>query len=267
MKRYILFAFTAAMSSLSVFGWGQKGHDTTVAIAERHLSKATANSVSNILDGMSPVYWANWLDNASHTPEYAYTKTWHYKNIDAGQKYEDVKPFETGDVVTALREQIATLSDPKSTHDEKNLALKILLHLMGDIHQPMHVGHASDKGGNKTQVQFFNQGSNLHAVWDTKLPNAAHAWTFTEWADILDRVDFEKQRELSSGNIDDWAKQSYEIASQLYEAFPVGSKISYNEIAEWTPVVEQQFLRGGLRLARVLNAIFDPTSKDKPSDF
>lgn len=257
----------ACVCVLPSFGWGQKGHDTTVAIATRHLSKATASSVSEILDGMSPIYWANWLDNASHTPEYAYTKTWHYKNVDADQKYEDVPAVESGDIVTALRQQIAVLSDSKSDKAQKNLAMKILLHLMGDLHQPMHLGHASDRGGNRTQVQFFSQGSNLHSVWDTKLPNAAHDWTFTEWAEILDNVDHGKQREMTAGNIDDWARQTQDIAARLYEAFPSGSKISYDYIAEWTPTVEQQFLRGGLRLARVLNAIFDPASQDKPSDF
>lgn len=257
----------AGFCTLTAFGWGQKGHDTTAAIASRHLSKATAYEVSNILDGAPMVYWANWLDNASHTPEYAYTNTWHYKNIDEGQKYEDVAPFESGDIVTALRQQISVLDNPKSSKEQKSLALKILIHLMGDLHQPMHMGHATDKGGNQTQVRFFSQGSNLHSVWDTKLPNAAHDWTFTEWADILDRADRNTQRELTAGNIDDWAKQSHGIATKLYEAFPSGTKIAYDEIAEWTPTVEQQFLRGGLRLARVLNAIFDPASHDKPSEF
>ena len=74
MKRLAIL-ISAAMLCLSAYPWGQKGHDTVAAIAERHLSAAAADSVNAILDGMSPVYWANWLDNASHTPDYAYTKT------------------------------------------------------------------------------------------------------------------------------------------------------------------------------------------------
>ena len=70
---------------VAAFAWGQKGHDVTAAIAEAHLTPATQKAVAEVLDGMSPVYWANWLDNASHTPEYAYSKTWHYKNVDAGK--------------------------------------------------------------------------------------------------------------------------------------------------------------------------------------
>ena len=266
MKKFFLTILASAMT-LSAFAWGQKGHDTTVAIAERHLTAVTADSVSAILEGASPVYWANWLDNASNTPEYAYSKTWHYKNVDAGQNYDDVAPFPKGDVVTALRDQIRILSDKNSTHDQKNLALKILLHLMGDLHQPMHMGHATDLGGNRSQVRFFNEGANLHNVWDTKLPNAAHAWTFTEWTEILDRVTSEKENEIATGNIDDWARECVAIATSIYDAFPAGAKIGYNEIATWTPIVEQQFLRGGIRLARVLNAIFDPASADEPTNF
>ncbi len=266
MKK-ILLLLGCGLMALNAFAWGQKGHDTVASIAERHFTAATADSVSELLDGMSPVYWANWLDNASHTPDYAYTKTWHYKNIDAGQEYEDVEPLEKGDIVTALREQIAILGDSVSVRSQKNLALKIIIHLVGDLHQPMHLGHKSDLGGNRTQVRFFDQGTNLHGVWDTKLPNAAHAWTYTEWTDQLDRTDTESQRQLCAGNIDDWAKESLAIATRLYDTFTPGSKISYNEIAYWTPTVEQQLLKGGLRLAEILNAVFDPQYGRNASEF
>ena len=119
---------------------GQKGHDTVAYIAEKHLSEAAADSVASLLDGKSPVYWANWLDNASHTPDYAYTKTWHYKNIDAGTPYDEAPTIKSGDVVSAAREQIAILADSVSTRSQKQLALKILIHLIGDMHQPMHMG-------------------------------------------------------------------------------------------------------------------------------
>ncbi len=230
MKRLAIL-ISAAMLCLSAYPWGQKGHDTVAAIAERHLSAAAADSVNAILDGMSPVYWANWLDNASHTPDYAYTKTWHYKNIDQNQDYDSVAPLPEGDVVSATREQIAILAAPQSTRAQKNLALKILIHLVGDMHQPMHMGR------------------------------------YTEWADQLDRLSPDKAAEVASGNIDDWARQTHSVAERLYDRFAPGSRISYNEIAAWTPVVEQQLLGGGLRLARILNALFDPASQDNPADF
>lgn len=266
MKKFIIIA-TAFFTALTSFAWGQKGHDVVAHIAECHLTPAAADSVAALLDGKSPVYWANWLDNASHTPEYAYTKTWHYKNIDAHETYEGAKLNENGDVVRAIRGQISVLSDPLATREQKTLALRILIHVVGDLHQPMHMGHLSDLGGNRTKVRYFDRDTNLHSVWDGSLVNSAHAWTYTEWRDQIDRLTPEQRRAEAAGNVDDWARQTFEITAKVYDAFPIGSNISYNQIAEWTPVIEQQLERGGLRLARILNALFTPSSTDSVRDF
>ena len=262
-----IFAAALAICTFSAWGWGQKGHDTVAYIAECHLTPAAADSVSALLDGHSPVYWANWLDNASHTPDYAYTKTWHYKNINEDVKYEDAPLNEKGDVVTAVREQISLLTDPKSTRDQKTLALKILIHTVGDMHQPMHMGRLTDLGGNKRTVRYFDRNTNLHSIWDTALLNSAHAWSYTEWQQQIDRLNAEAEAAEAAGNVDDWAKQTHAIATRVYNYFPENAKVSYNEIAAWTPVIEQQLLRGGLRLARVLNAIFDPASQEDTKAF
>lgn len=265
--RKTIFILSLILCVGQAFGWSQKGHDTVAYIAERHLSKATADSVTAILDGKSPVYWANWLDNASHTDKYAYTKTWHYKNIDAKTSYENAPLNERGDVVTAIREQICLLSDSCSTHDQKALALKILIHIVGDMHQPMHMGHLNDLGGNKIPVKFFGRKTNLHSIWDGSLMNSGHSWSYTEWANQIDRLCKEQEAIETAGDIDDWARQTYDIARRAYNYFPKGVKVSYNHVAAWTPVIEDQLLRGGLRLARILNAIYDPTSSDDPSKF
>ena len=113
MKRFLL-SIAVMLGAATAFGWGQKGHDVTAYIAEKHLTPATRSAVDSILDGKSMVYWANWLDNASHTRDYAYTKTWHYKNIDAGERYEEAQANPAGDAVTAIKGQIETLSNPQT---------------------------------------------------------------------------------------------------------------------------------------------------------
>ena len=266
MKKYTLIIY-AMLTALQALAWSQKGHDTVAFIAENHLTPATADSVAALLDGRSPVYWANWLDNASHTPEYEYTKTWHYKNIDDGVDYDRAPLNPKGDVVTAIREQIHILSDSLATRNQKVLALKILIHTVGDMHQPMHMGHLSDLGGNRVPVQFFGRDANLHAIWDGSIMNSGHAWSYTEWANQLDRLNDEDQPSETAGNIDDWAKQTHQIATRVYNHFPKGTKVSYNQVAKWTPVIEMQILRGGLRLARILNAIFDPANTDDARSF
>lgn len=258
MNRLLLLAGTFAFTIPAALGWGQKGHDTVAAIAERHLTPATAHALDSILDGRSIVYWANWLDNASHTPKYSYSKTWHYKNVDADQTFDSAPVHAKGDVVTALNREIGILMNPAESASERNLAVKMIVHLVGDLHQPMHLGHYSDLGGNKHEIKFFDSKTNLHTTWDSRLPEAGHKWSYTEWADQLDRIDEKQRKEIAAGDIADWARETYEICKLVYEATPKGSTVSYDYIADWTPVVEQQFLRGGIRLAEVLNSIFDP---------
>ena len=242
------------MSALTAYPWGQKGHDTVAYIAECHLSPEAKAAAEELLDGRSIVYYANWLDNASHTPEYSFSKTWHYKNIDEDETFETAKINEKGDIVTALEKQIAVLRDTTLSKEERSLALKMTVHLLGDIHQPMHLGHASDLGGNRWEVRYFKNPTNLHSVWDSKIVESAHKWSYSEWQQQIDRADTAQTAEiLSLSTPQEWAKETYMISKEVYEKTPQDFNIEYNYIAEWTPLIEQQFLKGGLRLAEVLN--------------
>ena len=257
-NKYILFLLLGT-AYLPMFGWGQKGHDVTAFIAENHLTPATYSKVSELLDGKSIVYWANWLDNASHTPEYSYSKTWHYKNIDAGVNYEEAPLLESGDIVRAIYDQVAILQDSNASKSQQQLALKILVHLMGDIHQPMHMGHASDLGGNRWTVNYFGRDTNLHSVWDSSIPESAHKWTYTEWNDQINRTtDAEIALIVFNGTPERWGNETFEICKEVYDKTPEGTKISYDYVADWTPTIEMQFLKGGLRLADLLNSLYDP---------
>ncbi len=257
MKK-ILLTFIMSLCVLSAAAWGQKGHDVTAYIAERHLTPTTRAAVDSILEGRSMVYWSNWLDNASHQMDFAYTKTWHYRNIDADDTYESAPANPAGDVVVAIKQQIEVLSDPATTHEAANLAMKILVHLVGDLHQPMHLGHATDLGGNRIKLKYFYNDTNLHSIWDSSLLEGAHKWSYTEWQQQIDRINPQQAAQINVGSIDDWARQTLAIARELYVYFQPGCKVMYNEIARWAPTIEQQLLHGGHRLAHVLNSIYDP---------
>ena len=213
-------------------------------------------AVESILDGRSIIYWANWLDNASHQRPLAYTKTWHYKNIDEGVRYEEAPANPAGDAVTAIKSRIEILNNPESSLEERQLALKILIHVVGDIHMPLHMGHATDLGGNRIKVKFFNRENNLHSVWDSSLPESAHKWSYTEWQQQIDRLSEEEVAAVQAGTPADWIAQTHAICEKIYAETPEGAKLSYDYIAAQAPVIEQQFLRGGLRLARLLNEIY-----------
>ena len=257
MKTRTTILTLALITSLTCFGWGQKGHDVVAYIAECHLTPNAKAAVEAALDGKSIVYYANWLDNASHQPEYAYSKTWHYKNIDADKTYETMSLNHRGDVVTALNEQIAKLQAGGLSHTDEALALKMVVHLVGDVHQPMHLGHLSDLGGNRWSVTYFGRERNLHGIWDTDLVESAHKWSYTEWQQQIDSMPTEESAKELDKTPDDWARETYNLATWVYASTPEGTKISYDYVATAAVVIEQQLLFGGLRLAETLNSIYD----------
>lgn len=262
-KYRVLISLPVLISAFTIncWPWGQKGHDVTAAIAERHLTPTTKVAIDSIMEGKSIIYWANWLDNASHTSQYEYSKTWHYKNIDPEYSFETAPLNTKGDVIMAVNENIAKLKDKSSTMPELKLALKMLIHLVGDMHQPMHLGRYSDRGGNKYKVKFFNRDTNLHSIWDSNILESGHKWSYSEWTDQIDRINDIQISEYTSDDITDWAKETYNIACEIYETTPEDTNISYDYIAGWTPTIEQQLLRGGIRLAYLLNSIFDYNGK------
>ena len=255
MKKLSFLLFALCIST-GAFAWGQKGHDVTACIAEHHLTAKAAKALDKVLDGHSLVYYANWLDQASHTPAYAYTSTWHYFDIDPGKTVETMECPAKGDVLKAVTDIVAELKKGGLSHDEEALRVKMLIHLVGDMHQPMHTGHTDDLGGNRHAVLFFSTRTNLHSVWDSRLVEMAHKWSYSEWENQIDRATPAQQSEIEAGTPDQWLEQSNAIANQIYDETPVGTKIEFNYIDKYTPVIEQQFLRGGLRLAELLNEIY-----------
>ena len=256
MKR-LIFGILLLLISSTAFGWGQKGHDVTAALAERHLTRRAARHVARVLEGQSPVYWSNWLDNASHTPEYATTKTWHYLNVEEGETFDEARRIPEGDVLRAVENLTSELKAGGLAPEEESVKLRMLIHLVGDMHCPMHLGRLSDLGGNRLAVRFFGRPTNLHSVWDTDLPEAGHKWSYSEWVQQIDRLSKSEQREVSAGSPEEWARETHALCTEVYDATPEGTEISYDYVARFTPTVERQLLRAGLRLSRLLNEIYD----------
>lgn len=255
MRKIILFVI-ALFVAHTALGWGQKGHDVVAYIAEQHLSKKAAKKIDRVLDGHSPVYYANWMDNASNTPEYAYTKTWHYLNIDEGQTFETMPKNPDGDVLVAIESLVKELKAGNLTTEQEASNLKMLIHLVGDMHCPMHMGRLSDRGGNRCPVLFFGRATNMHAIWDTDVLESAHKWSYTEWQVQIDRVSKAERKTIEAGIPRMWAEQTYLVCSEIYGSTPEGMKVSYDYIAKYAPVIEQQLVRGGIRLAALLNEIY-----------
>ena len=256
MKRLFL-VLIAALYALNSFGWGQKGHDVVAYIAECNLTPKAYKNVVKILDGHSLVYYANWMDNASNTADYRYTKTWHYANVDEGFTYETMEKNPKGDIVTAINEIVLKLKSGKLSPEQEAVNLKFLIHLVGDIHAPMHAGRLSDIGGNKTYVTYFGRKTKLHSLWDTPMVDDIHRWSYTEWQQQLDKhCSVERKAELAQGTAVDWLTESHEMAVDIYEASPEDKKLSYDYQNLFAQRLEQRILAGGIRLAWILNEIY-----------
>lgn len=256
MRKFTLFC-CALLVALQSFGWGQKGHDVVAYIAECNLEPAVRDRVVKALGNHSLVYHANWLDNASYQQDYRYTKTWHYANVDEGFTYDTMEKNPKGDVVTAINSLVTELKSGSLKPEQEDVRLRMLVHLVGDIHCPMHAGHLSDLGGNKIELFFFEKKVKLHSLWDTALVEAAHKWGYTEWQQQLDGyTTAERKAELAAGTPVDWLNESHKLATDIYRASPAKSVQKYNYIAYAAPVIEQRLLAGGLRLARLLNEIY-----------
>lgn len=257
MKKLLLLAAICLCTTLQAMAWGQMGHDIAAYIAEKNISKKTAKKVKEVLDGHSLVYYSSWLDNASNTPEYSYTKTWHYRNVDENETVESMPLNENGDVVRAIEQIVADLKEGKLNATEEKVAVMMLIHLVGDLHCPMHAGRLSDLGGNRRTVYFFGRKTNLHSVWDSSLIESAHKWDYKGWWEQLDIIDKATKNQIQQGEPIDWFAQSHQAAVEIYANTPEETKISYDYVAQFAPLAETQLLNAGLRLAHLLEEIYN----------
>lgn len=255
--RRLLLIICAICASLQCFAWGQKGHDAVAYIAECNLEPEVYQKVVKVLGGHSLVYYANWMDNASNSDAYRYTKTWHYANVDKGYTYATMTKNPKGDVVTAINELVAELKSGKLTAEQESVRLKFLIHLVGDIHAPMHAGRLSDLGGNLVEVKYFGEKMKLHTLWDTRIVEDSHRWSYTEWQQQLDKYcPAERKAQLATGTPVDWLEESHKLAQDIYLASPKNAKLWYYYLNYYTPRIEERILAGGLRLAMLLNSIY-----------
>ncbi|WP_456376322.1 S1/P1 nuclease [Lutibacter sp.] len=254
---YTVVAFLITFSPLKATNpdWGATGHRTIGKIAEDYLKGRTKRKIAEILDGQSLSLVATFGDDIKSDKRYNQFYTWHYVNMPFGVKYEDSNKNPEGDLVFGIEKCKTIIKDKNATKEDKAFYLKMLIHLIGDLHQPMHVGRAEDKGGNTIQVQWFNDGTNLHRVWDSNMINHFNM-TYTELATNSDKISKEQVKYLQKGTIADWANETQKLAIKTYASVKIGEKLGYKYMYDNFGLVRSQLQVGGIRLAKVLNELF-----------
>lgn len=243
------------ISAKSVEDWGPTGHRTTGKIAEKYLKNSVKRKVEKLLQGESLAFVSTFADEIKSDSKFDKYKTWHYVNIPFGVRYKDSEKNPKGDLIVGINHCIKILKDKNTTDKDKRFFLKMLVHLVGDMHQPLHVGRAEDWGGNKIQVQWHGRGSNLHRVWDEDIINK---WdmSYIELAKNTKKLTKEQVRNIQKGSILDWLHETHKITPRVYDSAKKGDKLSYRYSYLFFPIVREQLQKSGIRLAKILNDIF-----------
>lgn len=291
--RRLLVTACAAIAGLgapAAFAWGPQGHAIIADIAQDHLDPAAQAEVKRLLaqEGLDRLdQISSWAD--ANRRDYPKTGSWHYVDIPLKDKaYEASRDCVGGDCVVAKINQYAhVLADRSASPQDRLLALKWVVHFVGDVHQPLHAEDNDDKGGNTVQVVFFGKGTNLHAVWDSGiiehalgLPLGPHySFDHAQVQAAATRLDAQitpaeraqwahpgllAQLSGLDGAAAGWANESHTLAREVayadLPAKPSTEAWSQAYQAKAWPVVETRLQQAGVRLAEVLNEALGPAS-------
>ena len=259
MKKRIALIALICYFPFAGMAWGVEGHRIVAQIAESHLTKKAKWQVTKILGTESMAMVSNWADFVKSDPTYNYMYNWHFINFKEGLTEDAVEAYLATDTAvdayTKINFLTAALKDKTTASDNKVLYLKVLIHLVGDIHQPMHTGRPEDLGGNRVKVFWFNESKNLHQVWDDQLI-LFQQLSYTEYANAINHVTKEEKKILQQQPVSKWVYQSYQLAERIYKETKPDQKLDYKYNFNFVYVLNQQLLRGGVHLAGLLNEIF-----------
>ncbi len=231
--------------------WGSKGHKIVAQIAKKCLDKSIVDSVDYYLDGMKWEEASVWMDEVRSDNSYDYMKPWHYVNVEKDKTYVDTK----GSNAVSQLELVIKLLNRKGTRDKANVnnLLKVLFHLVGDLHQPLHVGYAEDKGGNTIDVDFIGNSTNLHKVWDTEIIENEKIST-NMCLQLINAIPKNEVSTIQKIDVVAWMNDSRTLLPNVYEFEK--RLISYKYIDKNAQIIQKQLAKAGIRLASILHQTF-----------
>ena len=264
----------------SVYSWGLTGHRIVGGLAEKHLTDKTTHQVRRVLDGYKLQDVSNWADEikSDRSALSQSLSKWHYMEAtDASAIDNDPSgdwPLDIQQALVLITKRLkhqqfqAPLTEP--------VLLRLLIHLVADAHQPLHVGNGKDHGANACYVRWFSSKwtTRLHAIWDSKLIDA-YKLSYTEYVDIIDHVSEKTIKQWQAQPVSAWLKESRALHSEIYpvdKRFSISDycvskrsqikhdkvpKIGFEYQSRVRPILNQRLAQAGIRLAGTLNEIYD----------
>lgn len=254
----IILCIFVLLAPCAAGAWGVVGHCTIGEMSERLLTDEARRKVTAVLGNASLAMVSNWADNVRSDSAWSYAETWHYTNLDSGLSRAS---FDTAAVSTHSGQcvfRVMSLIDHLKQQPNDTSMLKMLVHLMQDMHCPLHMGHASDRGGNSVYMQWFGRRVSLHSIWDSGMIEGQHL-SYTEYANHLMRVNRLQRLTFSGSHRDvlDWAYGIFQTLPVVYgSALSFEKKSSYSYVYYHKPLYETCLVQSAERLAAVLNYLY-----------
>lgn len=261
MKKYLLlFIGFFTISFSSVAWWGQTGHRIVGEIADINLNNKARKAIREILGNESIAITSNWADFIKSDTSFNYLSPWHYINVKQGltqMEFNEVLAKDTiTDAYTKLNFLVAELKNKQLPPDKKKMYLRLLIHIVGDIHQPLHVGRFEDLGGNRVRVLWFGDSTNLHSVWDDKMIESQDL-SYTEYVKAINHSTKDQRTQWQQQSMNEWFYESYQLAGKVYSSVTQPfQRLSFRYNYDHIGTLNNQLLKGGIRLAGLLNSIF-----------
>lgn len=273
MKSFLLILLVS-----NAFAWGPTGHRVVGEIAEKYLTRKAKRKMKKILGGHSLSRVSNWPDKIKSDPtNYGHTYVWHYMTWPTAQNDYDIN--SSGELIKALEENLKVFKNQTEPLAKRSFALQFIVHLVGDLHQPLHVGNGADHGGNRCRVFFHKEDTNLHMLWDEKMIEFTRL-SYSELANYINVFNKDELDKIQQGTFLDWARESKELRNQVYpeEITPVATtknadlnelrsycnpdqniqdsiipKVGYDYSYKFMPIAEKRMREAGIRLAKIIN--------------
>lgn len=255
----VLSALTALLAAGQAVAFGPDGHRIVAGLAQRQLQPGTLAEVNRLLgaaadQGLAGI--ANWADEIRGEEAWRHTSRWHFVNFPRGEcSYRTGRDCEDGRcIVAALAEQARRLGNRRLPDHQRLEALRFVVHLVGDIHQPLHAGWGDDRGGNLFQI-YIGRGSNLHALWDSGILASAHL----DWQAQVERLAARRpptglSLAWSPRAPAHWAEESCALIGSAGIYPPRPGQLPAGYVGRQYPRLEQQLVLAGARLAALLDA-------------
>lgn len=258
--RICLFVALSIYLPLQSMAWGMLGHRIVGKIADFYLTPNAKAEIKKILGNESLAMSSNWADFIKSDTSFRYLNPWHYVDFEKGITYDEMKAELKNDtsanVYTKTNFLVAELKKKSLSKEKKIMYLRLLVHFIGDIHQPLHVSPIGSEGGNAIKLTWFGQPSNLHRVWDEELIEYQQL-SYTEYVMAINHTTLTQRKKWQQQPLSAWLFESFTISKQLHDEIKdTNPKFSYSYNFKHVQTLNEQLLKGGVRLAGVLNEIF-----------